>query len=446
MSSDPQLPCVLFVDDEPYVVSALKRLFRAQDYRILTAGSGREALELLAQEPVDLVISDMRMPEMDGATLLEAIRQRQPQVMRILLTGHTDMATTIAAINRGEIYRYISKPWNDDDLLLTVRDALEKKRLEAENFRLNELARRQNEELKLLNASLEQKVADRTAQLRQALTSIEQAHLKLKKEFLTSVTVFSGLIELRWGHLGQGLAGHGRRVANLARILAQRLGLDESTTQDVMLAGLLHDIGKIGLPDSLIEKPFSSLAADARAQMMKHPAMGQNVLMSIDGLKEVATLIRHHHEHYDGSGYPDELTGPGIPLGARILAVVNDYDALQLGTLTLRALKPDEALAYLISNRGKRYDGDVVDALSTWLATQERESMADIPLHPGDLKSGMVLARDLTHRDGYLLLTSGHTLDAHLIERLVMVEEMDRHPLTLHVRTDSIPLTRHAEQ
>ena len=161
---------MLFVDDEPGILSSLRRLFRPHGYRILVAESGALGLAELEKTPVDLVISDMRMPEMDGATFLKAVRQRWPDTVRILLTGYADVTSTVAAINEGEIYRYVSKPWDDNEIVKTVREALEGYQLKMENRRLTALTQSQNEELKGLNASLEQKVAERTAELRQALS------------------------------------------------------------------------------------------------------------------------------------------------------------------------------------------------------------------------------------------------------------------------------------
>ena len=197
---------VLFIDDEANILSSLKRLFRPHGYRILTADSGAAGLALLEQEQgaVDVVVSDMRMPGMSGAEVLEQVRLKWPEAVRILLTGYADVSSTIAAINRGEIYRYISKPWSDDEILLTLRDALERKLLKAEKQRLEALTLRQNEELKELNASLEEKVRQRTETLRQTMEQLSVAHEKLKKGFFTSVQVFANLMELREGTM----AGH----------------------------------------------------------------------------------------------------------------------------------------------------------------------------------------------------------------------------------------------
>ncbi len=423
-------PTLLFVDDEPNILSALRRLFHGKGYRLLLAEGGEKGLELLEREPVDLVVSDMRMPGMDGARFLEQVRARWPGIVRILLTGYADISSTIAAINRGEIYRYVAKPWDDNDIVLIVRDALARKRLEEENLHLLDLTRRQNDELRELNANLEAKVAERTATLRLALTELKKANKSLKKTFLNIVHAFSGLIEMREGSLG----GHSRRVADYARRLAARMGMDEAGVQEVLLAGLLHDIGKIGLPDELLAKPFNVLSADERNLVMRHPVTGELALMAVDSLKGVAALIRHHHERFDGAGFPDGLKGLVIPLGARILAVVNDYDALQLGTLAGRALSVAEARTFLLENAGKRYDPDVVrEFLALQPKMRHQIEPVGLPQRPSGLKPGMVLARDLVHRDGYLLLARGFVLDEKMIEQLARLESAEGHALVLHV-------------
>jgi len=420
---------LLFVDDEPSILSALRRLFRPHGYRIVMAESGAAGLEILEHEAVDLVISDMRMPEMDGATFLKHVRQRWPQVMRILLTGYADITSTVAAINEGEIYRYISKPWDDNEIVLVVREALERRRLEEENRRLSALTLRQNEELKELNTGLEQKVSERTAEVRAALN-------ELKKTFITTVQVFSGMVELRAGPVGTQLAGHGRRVADHSRNLAKRLDLSDAEVQTVMLAGLLHDIGKIGLPDGLLDKPFNNLSADHRALVMKHPVVGQNILMSVEKLRDCALLVRHHHELYDGSGFPDRLSAMAIPLGSRILAVANDYDALQIGTLVQRPLRADEALTFLIDNRGKRYDPQVVDCFAQLLAETGKKAVTELPIRCLQLRPGSVLSRDLNHRDGYLLLSRGSVLTKEIISQLVKLESTEQQPYTLYIKQE----------
>lgn len=398
---------LLCVDDEPNILSALRRLFRPHGFQVQVAAGGAEGLRLLEAEPVDLVISDMRMPEMDGARFLEQVRCRWPDTVRILLTGYADINSTVEAINKGEIHRYVSKPWDDNDIVLIVRQALERKALEREKARLEELTARQNEELKDLNANLELKVMERTVALR-------SAHDKLKTSFLTSIKVFANLIELR----GSSLAGHSRRVADLSRKIANALKLDPETCQNVFLAGLLHDIGKIGLADTLLAKPVTHLTSDELGQYRKHPVRGEQSLMALDELQAAAKLLRSHHERFDGQGFPDGLSGTAIPLGARILAVANDYDGLQIGTLSMRRQSVEEARKLIAESRGKRYDPVVVDAFLQVLGASEPADGGEQLVSPEHLEPGMVLARDLVTRDGVLLLAADYVLDDNLVRQI----------------------------
>jgi response regulator RpfG family c-di-GMP phosphodiesterase len=174
-SSIDSVATLLLVDDEPGVLSSLRRLLRPWGYRILTAESAKGGLENLEREPVDLVISDMRMPEMDGAAFLEQVRLRWPLTTRILLTGYADVASTIGAINRGEIFRYVAKPWDDKGLTLIVGDALEARRLRHEELRRQAQMQSENAELRALNAALEENLGRRTAELDEINRRIDSA-------------------------------------------------------------------------------------------------------------------------------------------------------------------------------------------------------------------------------------------------------------------------------
>lgn len=403
---DKQQWRILCVDDEPNILSSLRRLFRQAGYQVIVANSGAEGLQTLEKEAIDLVISDMRMPEMDGATFLRHVRERWPECLRILLTGYADISSTIEAINQGEIFRYISKPWDDNDLQLIVRHALERKALEREKQRLEALTAQQNEELRDLNANLELKVMERTVELR-------KAHEKLKSSFLTSIKVFANLIELRGG----ALSGHARRVADLARKIAVKMNVGAGEAQDIFLAGLLHDIGKIGFSDAMLAKPVTHLSGDELGIYRKHPLRGEQSLMALEELRGAAALIRSHHERFDGQGFPDGLAALAIPLGARILAVANDYDGLQVGILAQRRFPAEEAKKLIAEGRGKRYDPQVLDAFLEAMGGVEPVSRElTVPVH--ELKAGMVLAKDLVARDGMLLLATDYILDERLVRQI----------------------------
>lgn len=417
---------VLCVDDEPNILAAIRRALRGSGYRVLSADGGQQALQLLAAETVHLIISDMRMPAMDGAQLLEQVRRQWPAITRILLTGQSDVGSTAAAINRGEIFRYISKPWNEDELLIAAREGLERQALLNEKARLEREVARHNDELGRLNASLEQQVLERTAQL-------SSANAKLGKNYLSSIKAFSNLIELRGGFT----AGHSRRVAELARRIAIQMGLSAVDAQAVFVAGLLHDIGHVGLSDALLACSVPRMTPEDRTHYEQHPVLGEQALMALEDMQPVATIVRSHHERHDGMGFPDGLSGEAIPIGARILAVADTYDDLQSGRLARAELAAADARMLIRRGRDTQFDPSVVDAFEELQRTREAPP-SFVELSMAQLKPGMVLARDLRSGEGMVLLAADHVLSADLIQRIVAYAGRHGLSLLIAVQTDSV--------
>jgi response regulator RpfG family c-di-GMP phosphodiesterase len=423
-------PTLLCVDDEGSILSALRRLFRSSGYRVLTADSGAAGLALMAEEHVDVVISDMRMPDMDGAEFLRRVCHDWPDSVRMLMTGYADLAAVTAAINDGEIYRYVSKPWNEHEIQLAVRHAFERQALRRERDRLEALTRQQNAALNNVNHTLEEKVAARTRELA-ALNG------RLKANFVTTIKILSGIIEMRGGQL----SGHARRVAELARRIARRMGLDARQVQEIFLAALLHEIGKIGLPDELLELPVNMLAGDDLGRFRQHPLRAEQLLMPLADLREVGAIVRAQLERWDGAGLPDALAGAAIPLGARVLAVAADYDNLQLGAMVRRRMPPDEAAQSIYASAGRRYDPEVVAAFRALNDGEPVEAAGDLAMLSGDLVPGMTLSRDLVSRDGALLLTADQVLDARMIEKVLEFEEKSRARLAIRIWPLAQPAT-----
>ena len=423
-----QSATLLLVDDEVNVLKSLMRLLHAHNYRLLMAASGTEALALMAREPVDLVISDMRMPHMDGAELLAKIRQQWPDTMRLLLTGHADMTQTVAAINQGEIYRYIAKPWHDDELLLIVAQALEQQKLKRENARLQQLTAEQNAALREANTTLEQKLAQRTAELSQLVSFLEMTQQELKTSFRTSLQVLANMLDMRFADW----VGHSQRVVDVAEQLARMADVGEEEFEAIRNAAQLHDIGKIALPDALVNKPFLSCSRQERSEVMEHPALGQMVLLPIPELNRAGALIRHIHEHYDGTGFPDRLHSDSIPLGARILAIAVDYDELQMGLILPQAITAEHALLYIRENKGQRYDPDLV-SLMVRVVDAEQKRIREVALGSSQLKPGMKLSRDLFSASRFLLLTRGRVLDEAIIQHIWHFERTEGKAVTVYV-------------
>ncbi len=270
-----------------------------------------------------------------------------------------------------------------------------------------------------------------TNEINQTMAFLEVANDNLHKNFIATVHVFANLLEMREGQI----AGHSRRVADLARTLAQRLGLSNNEIQDIFLAGLLHDIGKLALSDVLMKKPFSTLSAEERSEVVKHPVKGEMALLAIDQLRQPAKILRHHHERFDGLGYPDNLTGLMIPIGARILAVANEFDAVQNGTVLSKRLNKNEALQYIQDGRGNRYDPAVVDAFLGKVIKPAKHipDIHEISLLSIQLQTGMVLSRNLNGSDGNLLLSKDYRLSENIIQQIKGFEKTENTTFTIWV-------------
>ena len=403
---------VLCVDDEANILAALKRVLRTAGYLVLTAEDAEQALLLLGERPIDVIISDMRMPGTDGAALLEQVHQRWPGVARLLLTGHSDMGSTVAAINRGRIVRYLRKPWDEPELLGAVAEAVERIALQRDKARLEALTRDHNEQLQSLNQELEQRVDARTAELK-------LANEKVQRNYLKSIKVFSNLLELRGGQT----AGHCRRVADVARDIAWAMGLSEEQVRQVFVAGLLHDIGLIALPDRVVDRPVQRLEPENLMLYRAHAVTGEQSLMALDDMLPLLPMIHAHHERYDGQGYPDKLSGAVIPQGARILAIADVFDDLQQGALVEARLGPAEARTLMREGRGIQFDPEVLDVFLHITEPQRPRRPTDLKLSSAALEPDMVLSRDLISPAGLLMLGAEHRLTPALIRRIREFEQ-----------------------
>ncbi|OXI93224.1 MULTISPECIES: HD domain-containing phosphohydrolase [Burkholderia] len=407
------VPSILLVDDEPSVLSALRRVFRPAGYAILTAESGEAALEVLASTEVDLIVSDMRMPGMSGAEFLARARALYPDTMRILLTGYAEIASVMQAVNDGGVYRYLNKPWDDHDLLLTLEQALEQRRLRREATRLAALTEAQNEALRRFNTELETQVRARTEELGQTVMFLEAAERDLKSSFTAMVQVCASMIEIRCG----SASGHAMRVGEIARRLALTSGMSELHAQDVYFAGLLHGIGKLSLPDELLRKPLAKMTAEEHGLFLQHPLRAQMVLTPVAQLHKVASIVLHQYERFNGRGTPDGLAGDAIPLGSRILAIARDFEGLRNGDIGAPH-SVEQALDALRSQAGVRYDPRIVDGLIELMRDPASLGIAAsvAEIKSAQLREGMQLADDLRTHRGVLLMTKGSVMSAHQIE------------------------------
>ena len=427
-------PKVLLVDDEESILNSLRRLLRGQPYDVLLATSGAQALEIMAQQPIDLVMSDARMPNMDGATLLALIHQHYPDTVRIMLTGYADPSVIIKAINDGQIHRYISKPWHDEEMLLVLRQSLAYQHSERERLRLVQETWDQNQKLKLLNITLDKRVASRTAELQQTADMLDLAYEELKHSYVTGTEMFSLLANLRMPPAKQT----NRQIIELVRVYCKLHGLDEGTSRDLTMAAALYNIGKLSWTDSMMTAPADLLHHNDRERYRNYPKQSESLLMTLDPMKDAARLILHHQERWDGSGFPDRLKGEAIPVGSRLLKLAVDFIELQRGLILERQMNSDEALVYIRSYAGKLYDPEMVeDFIKVCAAYLSDVSLADPMVKvmtTRELAAGMVLARNLNADNGMLLLNAGKVLNGPLVEKLIAFEAMEGAKYSIFVK------------
>jgi putative nucleotidyltransferase with HDIG domain len=351
---------VLFVDDEVNILKALQRLLRSEHMNVLCASRAQEALELLDKQPCQVVVTDQRMPEMSGVDLLSQVRQRYPDIVRMMLTGYTEMDVAVDAINRGEIYRLITKPWNDDELRATIRQAFDHSDLKNEIKRLNQVTREQNFKLQDMNRNLEGKVRDRTKQ-------VAEKHQELRTAYIQTIRALAEAVDAKDAYT----RGHSERVGVYASKITREMGYQKEFIERVYIAGLLHDVGKIGVRDAVITKP-DRLTPEEYAEIKQHPTIGAKILEPVDFLSDVAPCVRHHHEWYDGSdkGYPDRLSGDAIPLPSRIILVADTVEAMTSDRPYRNALPLDIVYTELTKYSGSQFDPACVSA---FLRLLERE-------------------------------------------------------------------------
>jgi response regulator RpfG family c-di-GMP phosphodiesterase len=328
---------VLVLDDEAFIRDVVSRKLTADGYACDLAGDAEAALSRLTQVAYDCILSDVNLPGMNGVEFLRRVRLMDQDVAVIMITGSPDLDCALEAMRLGA-YDHLAKPLNLAKLTLTVDRAVEKKRLV-----------RQNREYQL---NLESMVADRTKQL-------NDANDGLRRLFVSSIKALAHALEAK----DEYTQGHSERVAEEAVVIAQYLSLPQQDVEDIWIAGFLHDIGKIGIKESVLNKQ-GKLDASEWEIVQQHPVLAERILGPIDELRDVIQIVRHHHERFDGTGYPGGLKGAGIPLGARILAVADTYDALTSRRPYRAAMSERESVDTIEAGAGTQFDPVIVRAFA----------------------------------------------------------------------------------
>jgi putative two-component system response regulator len=308
-------PRVLCVDDEPVILQILRRLLEVQGFEPVVCGDPLAAISMFSEGMFDVVITDIHMPRMDGLSLMRALREKQPELPVVVVTGHGTVDTAIQALREGATGMLV-KPFTGEELLAEVRRALS------------------------------------TAQMH-----YEALQYRYLSPVLDSIALtLSTAIEARNLETGE----HCRQLGILSERMAAVLGLDERQQMTIRIGGYLHDIGKIGIADAVLLKP-GRLTESEMAEMRRHSEIGAAILEVHDAMAEIAQIVRHHHERWDGRGYPDALVGDAIPLGGRIIAVADAFNAMISDRIYRPALPVERAWAELRAHSGSQFDAEIVE-------------------------------------------------------------------------------------
>jgi response regulator RpfG family c-di-GMP phosphodiesterase len=384
-----ELKRVLIVDDETVVLTALSKTLELEGYEVVAVEDPLEAIHRIRTLPFSVILSDQQMPSLSGLEFLGKAKEIQPNATRILITAVLSLSTVIEAINRGEVYRFIVKPWLREELLLTIRNAA---------LRYEMLCR--NASLFAQTTAMNQQLATQLTQLDAQNRQLRELNETLHKNLDRSVQLCLKTMETFYPLLGQ----QARRVYAICHAMADTLQLPEDQRRVLEIGSRLCDIGLVGVPRELIRKWKETpevLTDEERAIVELHPALGQELVAFVADLEAVGPTIRAHHERYDGEGYPDKLGGEQIPWLARLLAVAVAYAD--------HPSNDAEALESIKTGSGQAFDPDAVRAFLRCLPQAEvPRSQRAVLL--SELQPGMVVAQGIYTAFGVLLIPEGQTL------------------------------------
>ncbi|GFD75949.1 two-component system response regulator [Tenacibaculum sp. KUL113] len=416
---------VLFVDDEPNILRAIKRALFTMDITLLLADSGAKALELMSQTEVHVVISDMKMPQMSGAELLEQVAINYPETFRVVLTGYADIESTIKAVNQGKIHRYLQKPWDNQELIAVVEEGLERVKLKTENLRLQKLTRLQNKKLKDVNASLEQVVQKRTRQIKAALNKIEKHNIAMEQVLFNVISINPNID----GKFAIEVSELASKIARIARF-------EKDEIKNVRYAGLICELGLLGLETEDFKAPFSKLKYQQQQNYLSQTKQAALILAPAHELNQVSDIIEFQFEHYNGSGLYNKVAKE-IPAGARILAIARDYWRHVTGRMSGIEMSPRDAKLEMKKHRNTRYDGEFLDFL---LEAEDvtTSKLLSTSLKASQLKSGMILAQNLYNDSHILILPEGHVLSDATIQKLIHFEEERGKAFSIQIEPENL--------
>ncbi|MCJ8345693.1 response regulator [bacterium] len=405
---------VLILDDEVNILNCLKRVLRSPNYQIISTTSVVEALEILKRENIAVILSDHRMPEMDGNEFMALAKKIKKNAIRIVLTGSSNSNAVIDYINSTSVYRFLTKPWVDIEIKDSVENGVKLFKKEEEFREFTKLVESQNDELMQLNVSLERRVYSRTQRLKELNSSLEGTLSSVVEMLLKMVSMNSNTI-----------AKHSKRVGSLVRVFGKSLSLTSLEIFELELAGNLHDIGKIGLPDKLLLKPHDSLVGSQKLLLESHCSRGQIILNQIGYFKNVSKIIMQHHERWDGMGYPRGIRENEICRSAQILHLVDHFDKFMNGKDGFGKKSVEDGIKHLECKAGTFFDPSLVQSFRKYLSNNIYATDVEIEVSIRDLEAGMVISRGITTQNQVLLLPTETEITKEHIDKLHKYQKID---------------------
>ena len=395
---------ILIVDDEPVVLSALQQTLERERFHVVACSSPTKALAILNERDFAVIISDQKMPEMLGLDFLIESRRIRPYASRILITAVLSLPTIVDAINKGEIFRFVAKPWLREELIATVRNAVQRHELVTHNTVLQAETQRLNDQLTAANTALAGQVND----LEQQRQHLDQANQKLAANYEHSLELCRRILTTYDPILG----GQAKSLVEFAGLMSNTDLLDDSERHALRTAAWLCDLGLIGVPREMLRafrSKMEELTERERAMLHNHPVYSQTLASLVDDGTGVGEVIRAHHERFDGLGYPDGLAGDAIPWPARCLAVAVGF--VEAG------LPKAAGIDLILAESGKAYDPEAVRLfLKVPNLAQLPRQVKEITLH--ELEPGMVLANGIYSPHGLLLIGEGQELSPGTIAKI----------------------------
>ncbi|MBF9002743.1 HD domain-containing phosphohydrolase [Vibrio nitrifigilis] len=427
MSEEESKLTLLLLDDEADILKTLTRVLRL-DYNVVSFNEGEDALAYLKDNEAAIIISDMRMPQMDGAKFLSIAKELRPGSVRILLTGYSDMESTVRAVNEGGIHTYLAKPWDNEGLKLTVAKAAEFYRLTQERDQLTNKLEQKNIELASFNQQLETKVLQRTKALREANQSLEKLLKARNQTFNDILSTLKAIIQYSTGVP----ADHYDRVAEQSKAVAAALKLSDQEVNQVYLCGLLHEIGLSARKDAkpaLMKKNPGGIPTTPDA----NSELGAEIIGQIKRFAPLVNIIRHQDENYNGTGSPSHLHEDEIPIGARIIRVVKNYDYFVASENNRNRMTAQSAQRFLKEYSEVLYDPEVVTAFMKVIGNVEQKDGIERCVGISDIKVGTVVKRDVFLPNGSLMLTAGQEINSNLLEKLKKLEKDNQYPIAVFI-------------